>query len=185
MVMCSLSYATEMLERSGYSLLQVRAGVVNLFGLLMRLRRFSQLAFNDATYVLNQYRHLFPCVPATDAAWQVVSTRDSTCFLLRPTVDMTQLSFSFGAPCFCHLGSDSPRRYRLAVSHRTDASSEAICAHSAFKCMSPRIKHMQVRPSSSLRKNPTSRAKHHQHCFGLQNLARAGSLTDLHAHAYR
>ena len=28
-----------------------------------------QLSFADATYVLQQYRHLFPCVPTSDAAW--------------------------------------------------------------------------------------------------------------------
>ncbi len=77
-VMCSLSHATDMLEHFGYSLLQVRANVVSLFGLLLRLRRFAQLAFNDATYVLNQYRHLFPCVPTSDAAWQVALRSPST-----------------------------------------------------------------------------------------------------------
>jgi hypothetical protein len=68
-VMCSLSHATDMLERFGYSLLQVRANVASLFGWQLRLSHFVQLAFNDATYVLNQYRHLFPCVPTSDAAW--------------------------------------------------------------------------------------------------------------------
>jgi hypothetical protein len=28
-----------------------------------------QLSRADATYVLQQYRHLFPCVPTSDAAW--------------------------------------------------------------------------------------------------------------------
>ena len=27
-----------------------------------------QLSFADATYVLHKYRHLFPCVPTSDAA---------------------------------------------------------------------------------------------------------------------
>lgn len=36
-------------------------------------------------------------------------------------------------------------RYSLAVSHRSDAASEAVCSNSMFKCMAQRIKHMQVR----------------------------------------
>lgn len=73
-VMCSLSHATDLLERFGYSLLQVFANVFGSFNLLRLLRHSPQLAFNDATYVLRQYRQLFPCVPTSDAAWQVILT---------------------------------------------------------------------------------------------------------------
>jgi hypothetical protein len=166
--------------------LRILAAAGNAFYLrLNRHRIFTtapQLAFNDATYVLHRYRHLFPCVPTSDAAW---------CVTLMP---QTYIVFAFkmlhlsSSSSLCRLcfqsNSNNYFRYSLAVSYRADNASEVICLNSAFKCMSSRVKHMQVHSNSGYRHKQVT-GSYFSDNFESQNLALAGMLTELHAQAYR
>jgi len=59
------------MKASMWTIMRMRVIILRLYFVATAalLTMIYQLSFADATYVLHQYRHLFPCVPTSDAAW--------------------------------------------------------------------------------------------------------------------